>query len=84
MNLWSDKKNKTSKPRSFADVLDIFMPHGPRAEQAASQDASSRTSGNTQNLFSSDNSRDLLASLQRQASRLNEDADGAFDEGGTQ
>ncbi|MBP5465586.1 MAG: flagellar biosynthetic protein FliO [Treponema sp.] len=87
MNLWSDKKNKTAKPRSFADVLDIFMPHGPRAEQAAPSSASSRTAGNTsydENLFSSANSRDLLASLQRQARRLNEEADGSFDEGGTQ
>ena len=26
MNLYSDKKKKTQKPRSFADVLEIFMP----------------------------------------------------------
>ncbi len=30
LNLYSDKNNSKSKPRSFADVLDIFMPHGPR------------------------------------------------------
>jgi len=32
MNLYADKNDKTSKPRTFADVLDIFMPHGPRSE----------------------------------------------------
>lgn len=26
MNLYSDKKKRTQKPRSFADVLEIFMP----------------------------------------------------------
>jgi flagellar protein FliO/FliZ len=31
MNLYADKNNNTSKPRSFADVLDLFMPHGPRS-----------------------------------------------------
>ncbi len=30
LNLYSDKNSSVSKPRSFADVLDIFMPHGPR------------------------------------------------------
>lgn len=32
LNLYSDKNNNQKKPRSFADVLDIFMPHGPRDE----------------------------------------------------
>ena len=26
MNLYSDKKKQTQKPKSFADVLEIFMP----------------------------------------------------------
>ena len=30
MNLYSDKNQNIQKPRSFADVLDLFMPHGPR------------------------------------------------------
>ena len=30
MNLNFDKKQNTKKPMNFADVLDIFMPHGPR------------------------------------------------------
>lgn len=69
MNLWSDKKNKTTKPLSFSDVLDIFMPHGPRENRSASSNAA-----NVQdtNLFSSSNSKDLLASLKRQADRLDE------------
>ena len=29
-NLNFDKKQNTKKPMNFADVLDIFMPHGPR------------------------------------------------------
>lgn len=32
MNLYSDKNKKTSKPRTFQDILDIFMPGGPRGE----------------------------------------------------
>ena len=31
MNLYSDKNQNIQKPRSFADVLDLFMPHGPRS-----------------------------------------------------
>ncbi len=31
MNLYADKNDNTSKPRTFADVLDLFMPHGPRS-----------------------------------------------------
>jgi flagellar protein FliO/FliZ len=30
MNLYTDKNAHTRKPRTFADVLDIFMPNGPR------------------------------------------------------
>ena len=30
MNLNFDKKQQTKKPMSFADVLDMFMPNGPR------------------------------------------------------
>ena len=30
MNLNFDKKQNTKKPMNFADVLEIFMPHGPR------------------------------------------------------
>ncbi len=30
MNLYSDKQKKKDKPKNFADILDIFMPNGPR------------------------------------------------------
>ena len=30
MNLYSDKQKKKNKPKKFADILDIFMPNGPR------------------------------------------------------
>ena len=33
MNLYADKNSKTKKPRSFADVLDIFMPNGPHGKK---------------------------------------------------
>lgn len=66
MNLWSDKKNKTAKPLSFSDVLDLFMPHGPRESRSASSNVKDT------NLFSSSNSKDLLDSLKRQAGRLDE------------
>ena len=33
MNLYSDKQKKVEKPKSFADILDIFMPGGPRNEE---------------------------------------------------
>ena len=31
MNLYADKNEKTAKPRTFADVLDLFMPQGSRS-----------------------------------------------------
>lgn len=40
MNLYSDKQKNVSKPKNFADVLDMFMPGGPR------DNGSSRTNGN--------------------------------------
>ena len=30
MNLYADEHKNVKRPRSFADVLDIFMPNGPR------------------------------------------------------
>ena len=32
MNLNFDKKQNVKKPMNFSDVLDIFMPHGPRSK----------------------------------------------------
>ncbi len=63
MNLWSDKKNQTSRPRSFSDVLDIFMPHGPRSERGPSASPNS-------DIFSSSSSQELLNSLKQQSKRL--------------
>lgn len=42
MNLYSDKQKKVSKPKNFSDVLEMFMPGGPRDTSAPS----SRNSGN--------------------------------------
>lgn len=39
MNLYADKNDKVSKPRTFADVLDIFMPNGPRSGNVFGNDA---------------------------------------------
>ncbi len=61
MNLWSDKRNKTSKPRSFADVLDLFMPKGPRA--GSQGEGESYSSGSTQA---------LMDRLREQSKRLEE------------
>ncbi len=33
MNLYSDKQKKKNKPKNFADILDIFMPNGPRENE---------------------------------------------------
>ena len=35
MNLYSDEHKNVKKPRSFADILDIFMPGGPRDKGGA-------------------------------------------------
>ena len=57
MNLNFDKKQNTKKPMNFADVLEIFMPHGPRnnvnvyaeAEQKLNQINNSRESEEVNN-----------------------------------
>lgn len=48
MNLYSDKETQTTKPRSFSDVLSIFMPNGPRDE---SRDSSGRTKRTDEKVF---------------------------------
>lgn len=62
LNLYSDKQKNTSKPKNFADVLDIFMPGGPRNSENV-------TSGN---IFSSSekNAEELL---KKQRSKLKRD-----------
>ena len=64
MNLWSDKQNRTSKPRSFSDVLDLFMSRSPKASTGAAADS-----------MSSERSRELLDGLHQQASRLSSEGE---------
>ncbi|MBQ9537756.1 MAG: flagellar biosynthetic protein FliO [Treponema sp.] len=63
MNLWSDKRNKTSKPKSFADVLDMFMPRGPRTEASSSE---SKDDGG----LASESAMELVESLRKKSSML--------------
>ena len=39
MNLYADEHKNVKKPRNFADVLDIFMPHGPREKEGVFSDS---------------------------------------------
>lgn len=39
MNLYADEHKNVKKPRSFADVLDIFMPNGPREKRSMFSDS---------------------------------------------
>ena len=67
MNLYSDQHANVSKPRSFADILNIFMPNGPRAEEETPQ---TRSASESDNVFT--NSAESAAEeLQRQRDRLN-------------
>ncbi len=67
MNLYADKKSNSSKPKNFADVLDLFMPGGPRENNA-----SERKSGrNSTNVFSA-GEQDMDQLFQASANRLNE------------
>jgi len=51
MNLNFDKKQNVKKPMNFSDVLDIFMPRGPRANTNIYQSAEDKVN----NLDSSEN-----------------------------
>jgi len=64
MNLYADKKANTSRPKNFSDVLDMFMPGGPRDNRptGASQNA---------NVFS-EGEQNIDRIFQNQAKRLNE------------
>ena len=57
MNLYADKNDNTKRPRSFDDILSIFMPGG---------------AGKNQNIYGS-SAQNAAESLQRQRSRLNEE-----------
>ena len=57
MNLYADKNDKQKRPQSFSDVLDLFMPHGPRDK-------------NNQNVFAS-SAQEAADMLRQQRDRLN-------------
>lgn len=57
MNLYADKNDNTKRPRSFDDILSIFMPGGTTKNQ---------------NIYGS-SAKNAAESLQRQRSRLNEE-----------
>lgn len=44
MNLYADREQNAKRPRSFADILEIFMPGGPRAKGSVFEDSVRRTS----------------------------------------
>lgn len=44
MNLYVDKHKNTKKPRSFAEILDIFMPGGPKDKKNIFTDSESKIS----------------------------------------
>ena len=58
MNLYSDKKATASKPRNFADILDLFMPR-------------KKDSSAPLNAFNNESSERILTSLKNQKERLN-------------
>ena len=61
MNLYADKNGKVERPRSFEDVLELFMPKKKKNE--------SKTQKRT-NAFEDGASRQILDSLKRQSQRL--------------
>lgn len=67
MNLYADKKSNSSKPKNFAEVLDLFMPGGPR-ENTSPAERNGRVSAN---VFS-EGEQDMDQMFQDSASRLNE------------
>lgn len=48
MNLYADQNAGETRPRTFSDILNIFMPNGPRAEQTGTAETSAQTA--TENL----------------------------------
>ncbi|MCQ2573453.1 MAG: flagellar biosynthetic protein FliO [Treponema sp.] len=65
MNLYADKKSNTSKPRNFSDVLDLFMPNGPRETSTESEEGYSKNT----NVFSS-GEEDINKMFRSQENRL--------------
>ena len=44
MNLYADKHKNTKKPRTFAEILDIFMPGGPKDKKNVFNESESKIS----------------------------------------
>lgn len=42
MNLYADENQQVKKPRNFADILDIFMPNGPREKKSVLSDSKTK------------------------------------------
>lgn len=63
MNLYADKNANTKKPRNFADILDIFMPHGPR---------NNKTEAKKNNVFDG-SAEQVVDMLKKQRDRLNKE-----------
>lgn len=64
MNLYADKNANTKKSRSFADVLDIFMPNGPRNKSA---------SKNKKETIYDGSAEQVVNMLKKQRDRLNKE-----------
>ncbi len=60
MNLYADKNDRTARPKSFADVLDLFMPHGPR-------------NATSKNVFDNSGNDNILDSMKSQQNRFEYD-----------
>lgn len=64
LNLYADKQENVKRPRSFADILDLFMPNGPRNFTPEKK--------KNKNIFS-DNADQVVEMLEKQRNRLNEE-----------
>ena len=49
MNLYADEHQNVKKPKSFADILDIFMPSGPREKNGIFADIQKKMDKNLKN-----------------------------------
>ncbi len=67
MNLYADQHANVTRPRSFSDILNIFMPNGPQAEGGA---AEVQNAAQTDNVFAN-SAESATEELQRQRERLN-------------
>lgn len=63
LNLYADKNENTKRPRSFADILDLFMPNGPRNFTPEKK---------SENVFN-ENADKAVEMLEKQRNRLNEE-----------